>query len=757
MFIKFILILITCIGIILSQPMTQIDTVQVTPVFLKLIDNSGGVYKYRGKVSYRIIGWSYDRFNVSLSIIKDGTGEVVPLTMTKGDIGAVTWSGQKGIHFTCQFNGAPSGTYRAKITIACSRSDTAQFIEDLIARLSNSEKQTIINGGSAGGVVGVNWRDGPYGLGGTWSFPTGAAMASTWDTAIAEEGGYFKGMCFRGRDYNIMLGPSANLVRDGRAGRTTESYGEDPFVNGKFAAADLRGCTKTGLMVTLKHYCCNNVERARGYYPVIVSERSLRELYTYHFGMAAREGACTGIMVAYNAVNGLHNAQNKHTMTDILKNFWGMRGFILTDWDNGGTSNMAILALAGLDLPTPNTWGGSLAAMVPNTISQAFFDDKARRWLWARYKTGCFDAGYTRTKYADSINSPNMYNYARRVSRKLVILAKNEGNLLPLDRSEPITIAVVGPWANTLRCGPVGSAQNCPSKHYTSPSQAIKQIGGANVTVTSNYNSCDYAVVCIGPNDEGEGFDRNEVSLPDTQDQLAGRVLAAKPGRTIIYYTGGSCADSGNWSKAPAILMTFYGGEDHSMGVAEALFGDINPGGKIPFTFPADSIQLPRFGIKVPDEWNKGDTYEPVWEGRGYPYFDYKGYKPLFCFGHGLSYTTFEYSNLRITPSGGFPGDTFVVQVDVKNTGSRDGEEVVQLYLHDRESALPRRYKDLRGFARVPIAKGETKTVTFTITERDMEYYDDKQSEWVIEPGPVDVLVGASSCDIRLTGTINIY
>jgi beta-glucosidase len=193
--------------------------------------------------------------------------------------------------------------------------------------------------------------------------------------------------------------------------------------------------------------------------------------------------------------------------------------------------------------------------------------------------------------------------------------------------------------------------------------------------------------------------------------------------------------------------------------MAEVLFGDYNPAGRLPFTFPADSTQLPRFGIGVPWD-NTGltkDQYEDAWEGRGYPYFDYKGYKPLFCFGHGLSYTTFEYSNLRITPSGGFPGDTFVVQVDVKNTGSRDGEEVVQLYLHDRESALPRRYKDLRGFARVPIAKGETKTVTFTIPEIYMEYYDDTKMDWVIEPGPVDVLVGASSCDIRLKGTITIY
>ncbi len=747
--------LCACAVIVSGQPLTQIDTVQVTPVFLKLVDNSGGVYKYRGKVSYRIIGWAYDRFNVSLSLIQDGTGTVVPLTMTKGDIGPLTWQGEKGIHFACQFNSQPTGTYKAKISIACSQSDTATFIENKIASMSNGDKQTIINGGSAAGVVGLNWRDGPYGLGGTWSFPTGLAMAATWDTAIIQEGGYFMGMCFRGFDYNVQLGPSCNLCRDSRAGRTTESYGEDPFVNGKDATAAVKG-VMWSTIPTLKHYCCNNVERARGFYPVWVSERGLRELYTYHFGMAAHDAGCAAIMTAYNSVDGFHNAQNHHTLTDILKNFWGLKGFVLTDWDNGGTGNASILALAGLDLPTPGTWGGGLEGLVPGTITQAFFDDKARRSLWARYKTGCFNPGYTRTMYKDSINSPNMYDYARRVSRECYILLKNDNNLLPLDRSIPMTIAMVGPWANQIRCGPVGSAQNCPSKHYTTPPAAVKQIGGPNITVNSDYNNCDYAIVCIGPNDEGEGFDRNEVSLPDTQDQLAGKVLAANPGHTIVWYTGGSTADTGNWNKVPAIIMSSYPGEDHAMALAEVLFGDYNPGGKTTLTFPLDSTQLPRFGVNTP--WgDTGDPYEPVWEGRGYPYYDYHHLKPLFCFGYGLSYTTFAYNNLSISPSGGYPGDTFAVSVDVKNTGSVIGDEVVQLYLHDEQSAQQRRYKDLRGFRRVPLNVGETKTVTFNLVERDFEYYDTTQSEWVIEPGAVDVLVGSSSLDIRQQGMITFY
>jgi beta-glucosidase len=235
--------------------------------------------------------------------------------------------------------------------------------------------------------------------------------------------------------------------------------------------------------------------------------------------------------------------------------------------------------------------------------------------------------------------------------------------------------------------------------------------------------------------------------------------MAALPGKTIVFYCGGSCADSGEWSKAPAIVGEFFAGEDHTLAMAEVLFGDYNPAGRLPFTFPADSTQLPVFGIGLP--WNTSgatkDLYEDPWEGRGYPYFDYHNMTPLFYFGQGLSYTTFAYSNIAVSPAGGYPGDTFHVSVDVKNTGTRDGDEVVQLYLHDEQSVQQRRYKDLRGFARVPLTTGQTKTVTFPVTERDMEYYDTTQSAWVVEPGAIDVMVGASSHDIRQTGKIMLY
>jgi len=330
---KISIIVAVAAGLIFGQPGSTIDTVLVTPVFLKLVSTTNNVYKYVGKVSYELVGWSNDRFNGSLSIIQDGTGTVVPLTSVKGDgYGNFGYGGIRGIFFTCQFNGAPTGTYKAKVSVAASQSDSAKFVEGLINQLSNADKQTIINGGSAGGVPAMSWQDGPYGDRGGYAYPTGEGMAATFDTAIAEQGGYYKGQDFRGLGHNVMLGPTMNLVRDGRGGRTFESYGEDPFVNGKMGAADCRGCTKSGLMVTVKHYCCNNEERARGGYPSTASERSLRELYTYHFGMAASQAPATGFMTAYNNVNGIHCPENKHIVTDILKNAWGAKGFVLTDW-----------------------------------------------------------------------------------------------------------------------------------------------------------------------------------------------------------------------------------------------------------------------------------------------------------------------------------------------------------------------------------------------------------------------------------------
>jgi beta-glucosidase len=743
-----------------AQPASDIDTVLVTPVFLKLVDNSNNVYKFVGKVSYQLVGWSNDQFDASLSIIQDGTGTVVPLTSVKGDgFGSFTRWGLKGIFFTCQFNGPPTGTYKAKVSVNASQDDSAKFVSGLVNSMSNDAKQTIINGGASGSVPAVAWQDGPYGCRGGFAWPAGEGMASTWDTAIAEQAGIFKGEDFRGLGFNIMLGTTVNLVRDGRGGRTFESYGEDPFLQGKMAAADCRGCSKSGLMVTVKHFCCNNEERARGDYPVWCPERTLRELYTYQFGMAALEGEATGIMTAYNDVNGYHNAQNKHTMTDILKNSWGLRGYILTDWDNGG-GNATANALAGLDLPTPGTWGGALEAMVPGTISQAFFDDKAFRWIWSRYRTHCFEPGYTiQSTYHDSINSTGHYNFMRQATRESMVLIKNDNNLLPIDRnSGPVTIAVTGTYANDMQWFIAASSQVNPI-HHTSAAQAIKKIGGANVTITSDYTNCDYAVVCIGPTDLGEGTDRVIVGLPDSVEAQVKPVLATKPNNTIVFYCGGSCADSGAWNKAPAIIAEFFAGEDHTLAFAEVLFGDYNPAGRLPFTFPADSTQLPVWGIGLP--WNSSgatkDFYENAWEGRGYPYFDYHNMKPLFAFGHGLSYTTFAYSNLSISPPGGYPGDTFNVSVDVKNTGTRDGNEVVQLYLHDEQSAQPRRYKDLRGFSRVTIPAGQTKTVNFGLIERDFEYYDTTQTAWVVDPGDVDVLVGAASDDIRQTGKITFY
>jgi len=755
---KTAIVLLACAGLLFAQPASTIDTVLVTPVFLKLVNNTGNVYKYVGKVSYELVGWSNDRFNTTLTITKDGTGEVVPLISAKGDgYGSFNFGGIRGIFFTCQFNGAPSGTYKAKVSVTASQSDSAKFVENLVNTLSNGDKQTIINGGSAGNVPAMAWQDGPYGDRGGYAYPTGEGMAATWDTAIAEQGGYYKGQDFRGLTHNVMLGPTMNLVRDGRGGRTFESYGEDPFINGKMGAADCRGCTKSGLMVTVKHYCCNNEERARGSYPSTASERSLRELYTYHFGIAASQAPATGFMTAYNNVNGIHCPENKHIVTDILKNAWGAKGFVLTDWDNGG--NHTNDALAGTDLPTPGGWGGGLAAMVPGTISQGFFDDKARRCIWARYMTHCFEPGYTITSTLhDSINNTTHYNYMRQATRESMVLMKNEGNLLPIDRtSGPVTIAVVGTYANDMQWNIAASSLVNPI-HHTSAAQAIKKIGGANVTITTDYANADYAMVCIGPVDKGEGNDRVEVSLGDSTNNLVKQVRAANP-KTIVFYCGGSCADSGEWNKAPAIIAEFFAGEDHTLAMAEVLFGDYNPAGRLPFTFPADSTQLPVFGSGLP--WNTSgatkDFYEDAWEGRGYPYYDYHKLTPLFYFGHGLSYTTFAYSNLSITPASGFPGDTFHVSVDVKNTGTRDGDEVVQLYLHDEQSAQLRRYKDLRGFARVPITAGTTKTVNFNIMERDMEYYDTTASAWVVEPGPIDVFVGASSHDIRQTGTITLY
>ena len=396
-------------------------------------------------------------------------------------------------------------------------------------------------------------------------------------------------------------------------------------------------------------------------------------------------------------------------------------------------------------MPGPAAFSvANLSAAVSNgSVPQSLVDDKVRRVLLSMFKAGMMVPGYNPVAYTADRNSPAMQALALQAARESLVLAKNNGNLLPLNKATTQKIAIIGLYATDCRNDGGGSG-SLTGPYCISITQGVtSKIAGTATTLVSDWTTADTVFVVVGINDPGEGFDRTNVDLPVVngvdQNALVAQVLAAKPNRTVVVYTGGSAAIAGSWSNAPAIIMALYPGQEQGNALAEVIFGDYNPGGRLSISFPNTADQLPPWGPSF-------NTYESAGEGRGYYYYDKHNLTPLFAFGHGLSYTSFAYSNLRITG--------MTVQVDVKNTGTRAGDEVVQLYISDPVASVDRRVKDLRGFQRVNIAAGATATVTFTLTDQDLAYWRDSTNSWYVEPGVFNVLIGASSRDIRLQGSI---
>ena len=631
-------------------------------------------------------------------------------------------------------------------------------INSLMSQLTLSEKISMLSGSPVGGttnavprlgIPGLVMSDGPHGIRGGTLWPALIAAAGSFNPALEQQVGVAMAKEFRALGANVSLGPMLNLVRDGRWGRSNETYSEDPFLSGKMAAARIRGIQTVGVIADAKHYAANNIEEGRGRYPVQITERALRELYTYNFMIAVKEGDPWSIMAAYNQVNGAAATANNHLLTGILKNDWNYQGWVVSDW-GASYGDTVGAAWGGLDIEMPGPAAFSVAnlsAAVSNgSVPQSLVDDKVRRILLSMFKAGMMVPGYNPVAYTADRNSPAHQALALQAARESIVLAKNNGNLLPLNKATTQKIAIIGPYATDCRNDGGGSG-SLTGPYCISITQGVtSKIAGSATTLVTDWTTADTVFVVVGINDLGEGFDRTNVDLPIVngvdQNALVAQVLAAKPNRTVVVYTGGSAAIAGSWSNAPAVIMALFPGQEQGNALAEIIFGDYNPGGRLSISFPQTADQLPPWGASF-------NTYESAGEGRGYYYYDKHNLTPLFAFGHGLSYTSFVYSNLRITQAGGVE----TVMVDVRNSGTRAGDEVVQLYVSDPVASVDRRVKDLRGFQRVNIAPGATVTVTFTLTDQELAYWNDNTSSWYAEPGVYNVLVGASSRDIRLQGS----
>ncbi|GAB4234344.1 MAG: hypothetical protein Kow00109_07370 [Acidobacteriota bacterium] len=792
-----------------------------------------------------------------------------------------------------------------------------QRVDELVGRMNLDEKTTFVYGETPMnlrpiarlGIPRLLLADGPLGL--RWeqatAFPAAIALAASWNVDLAERFGRAIGREWKNKGRHMWLGPGMNIIRIPQNGRNFEYYSEDPYLASRMAVAAVRGAQSEGIIATPKHYVANNQEYQRYSIDIRVSERALREIYLPAFRAAVVEGGAWAVMAAYNQVNGAHCTENKWLLQDVLKDEWGFRGLVVSDW--GASHSTVGTANNGLDLemdgnnPVGAYWGqGQLKAAVENgQVAEATVDDKVRRILRAMFSTKVLSEPHP----APNLQMTEHWSLARAIAQEGMVLLKNEGNLLPLDPQASQTLALIGPNLAEARTGGGGSSQVTPYR-AVSPLEGIRDAVGPNVTLlevpgsylgggsipaapeewlrvpqaenpgvigdyftnmnlqgnpagrrydrtidfdwgsggpfggfpadhfsvrwsgrlrvpeSGNYligtvsddgvrvyldgeliieNWTDHAatldqteryleggrdyqliveyyenggdaVIRFGclKNDlledavaaaaeadtallfvglsadlEGEGWDRPSMDLPEQQVELIQQVSAVNP-RTVVVIIAGSQVGMENWiGGVPAVLQAWYPGQEGGHAIADILFGRVNPSGKLPMTFVRRWEDHPAFGL-YPGGIYSDDIYV------GYRYFDTFGVEPLFPFGHGLSYTTFAYDDLEIDASQLVETGFVTVRCRITNTGGRFGQEVVQVYVRDPESTVGRPEKELKAFAKVPLFPGQSRTVQFELGPEAFAYWHPGLRAWHVEPGRFEILVGASSRDIRLEG-----
>jgi beta-glucosidase len=666
-------------------------------------------------------------------------------------------------------------------------------VEDLLGRLTLEEKVALLHGDSKFTTAAIprlgiprRWiSDGPHGVRedigpDTWDpaghtddfstcMPAQIALAASWDPALAQKEGEAIGQEALARGKQIMLGPGVNIQRTPLCGRTFEYLGEDPWLSGRMAVGYIRGVQSQGVSSCVKHFAANNQELDRMSVNVEMDERTLREIYLPAFKAAVQEGGVLCVMGAYNEFRGQHCCENAYLLNDILKKEWGFQGTVVSDW--GGCHDTDEAALNGLDLEmgTEKNYNDYyladpfLAGLRSGKYSMALLDDKVRRNLRVMIATHMFDQ-----HPKGSLNTKAHQDLARRVAEQGMVLLKNENAALPLDDSQIHSVAVIGENA-VVKQAHGGESSGIKAFYEITPLEGIVQRIGKHATVTyaQGYGEyagpelvaeavkaaqqSDVAIVFAGlGHDEfrdTEGSDRKDLRLPNGQDELIARVQQANP-RTIVVLVSGSPVQMDPWlADVPAVLEAWYSGMEGGNAIAAVLFGDVNPSGKLPCTFPKRLEDSPAHALGAYPGSNGTVRYA---EGLlvGYRYFDTKGIEPLFAFGHGLSYTHFEYSNLKLEAGTGSVVTT--VKFDLANTGSRAGAEVAQLYVHQSNPSLSRPIQELKGFKKVMLQPGERQTLSIPLDARAFAFYDPAQKEWVTEKDSFEIRVGGSSRNLPL-------
>ena len=715
-------------------------------------------------------------------------------------------------------------------------------ITELISQMTLEEKVNMLhsktNMSSAGverlGIADMNYADGPFGIreegvpngfqSAGWTvdsatyFPTGSALAATWSEDLAYKYGTGMGKEARLRGKDIILGPAINIQRLPVGGRSYEYLSEDPILSAALSLYYTKGVQDQGTAVCIKHFALNNQETNRGSVNVVVDERAMREIYLKPFERAVVEGGAMSVMPAYNRVNGDYCSENEHLLNEILRGDWGFKGMTISDW--GGTHSTMGAMLHGLNVQmTGSSYLGPAVIDSINTgaLTEAQVDEKVRQILRVRFAIEPVPAD----KANQAITSqPESQNIARQVAEKSIVLLKNEG-VLPI-KSGVKKIAVIGQNA-VLKTQSGGVGAGVKALYEITPLQGIQnRAGKSNIEVAyapgyKNFpgrrwggaaaipdplvataidepadpklmaeavelaKNSDIVIFFAGTNKsiETEGSDRSDIKLPCGQEELVRALREANPNLATVLISGGPTDLQVLEPASPAILQGWWNGMEGGTALAEVLFGDIAPSGKLPFTFPVKLEDSPAYAMgNFPNDTKEMDLFTSLYRPDmtpaerqalnakrpipqspyterfyvGYRWFDTKNVKPMYAFGHGLSYVTFDYGDIKAKASDKSVKVTFTI----KNEGGMDADEVVQLYVKRIGSKVEWPEKELKAFSRVSLKAGESREVTLEIPMNDLRYWDEATNGWALEHGKLQLLLGSASDDIRQTAEVTI-
>lgn len=710
-------------------------------------------------------------------------------------------------------------------------------INEIIAMMSLEEKVEMLhsktNMSSEGvprlGIQDIKYTDGPFGireengdgfrplgwkLDSATYFPTGSALAATWSKEMAYKNGWAMGKEGRLRGKDIILGPAINIQRLPVGGRTYEYLSEDPVLSARLSVEYTKGSQDAGTAVCLKHFALNNQETNRGSVNVIADERTMREIYLKPFEAAVKEGGAMCIMPAYNKVNGYYCSENAHLLNEILRDEWGFKGMTVSDW--GGTHSTMGAALGGLcvQMTGDNYFGQALIDSVRNgALDEAVVDAKVREILRLRYAIEPVPEDVANTIMT---SQPETQKIAYEIAQKSIVLLKNDSDILPIS-DDVKKIAVIGQNA-ILSTAAGGIGAGVKTLYEITPLDGLKKRAGEDIEITyapgyKNYimgwgrpqgaspletmdtnepadpelmaqavaiaAEADMVIFFGGTNKsiETEGSDRKDIKLPAGQEEVIKALYEANQNLVSVLISGGPTDIRVLEQYSPAIVQGWWNGLEGGNALAEVLFGDIAPSGKLPFTFPLQLEDSPAYAMgNFPDKNSGGDLFTLMYrldatgltkeeiqeyianlpdpESRytegifvGYRWFDTKEIPVMYAFGHGLSYVDFEYGALTCRRK----KDKIRVSFTLKNSGKMEADEIAQLYVRRIDSKVERPVKELEAFDRITLQAGETKNVTLEFPVSELAHWDIETDGWVLEHGKIEILVGSASDDIRQT------